>query len=166
MGRREEHRGIQADHGRRVLREERRELRYLLGRELRAGLTARLLSLFEVLAVIPADAKHVTWRPRDRRVQLRGRQGNTALRLARRVAEIPQEFLAGKQKVEHVVLVGGAAHEVDGRKNGVVPCDDAGRRDSTLLECAEPHVARTIARLTSASRRGHRRSGSLPSPAR
>src|SRR5207244_6105122 len=115
MGRREEHRGIRADHGRRVLREERRELRYLLGRELRAGLTARLLSLFEVLAVIPADAKHVTWWPRDRRMQLRGRQRNAASRLARRVAEVRQEFLAGKQKVEHVVFVGGAAHDAAGR---------------------------------------------------
>src|SRR4029077_8091746 len=149
---RKEDRLIRADHRRRVLREQRGELRDLRRRELRSGLPAGLLTFLEVLAVVPSHAEHVPWRPRDRRVELRAGQGDTASRLARRAAKVVQEFLAGEQQVEHVVLVGGPAHEVDRRKDGVVGRDDTGRRDTTVLERAEPHVVPTIARLTSAAR--------------
>src|SRR6267378_1951479 len=78
IGRGVQHRRIRPDYGRRVLCEERRVVRDLLRRELRAGLPARPFALLEVLAVIPPDVKDVARRTRDRRLKLRTRERNAA----------------------------------------------------------------------------------------
>src|SRR5437879_6392597 len=140
VGRGEQHRCIRSDDGRRVLREERRVIWYLLRRELRAGLPTGLFALLEMLAVVPADAEDVARRTRDRRLKLRGREWDTASSLARGRAKLRPELLAREQQVEHVVLVGRTAHEVDGRDDRVVRADDTRRRHAALLEGAEPQA--------------------------
>src|SRR2546430_4879075 len=138
--RREEHIRVRPHDGRRVLCEDRGKRGYLLWRQRRTGLSSRLLSFLEMLAVVPADAEHIPRRTRDRSVKLRAPKRNAPSRFPRGAAKLTQELVAGKQQVEHVVFVGRTTEEVYGRDDRVVRRNDTRRRHATLLERADPHA--------------------------
>src|SRR5438552_7810115 len=142
--RREEHIRVRPHDGRRVLCEDRGNRWYLLRRQRRTGPSSRLLAFLEMLAVVPADAEHVPRRTRDRSVKLRAPKRNAPFRFPRGAPELAQELIAGKQQVEEVVFLGGAAEEVHGRDDRVVRGYDTRRRHATLLERADPHASQCL----------------------
>src|SRR5438105_3024297 len=91
--RREKHSRVRSHDGRGVLCEDRGKRWYVLWRQRRTGLSSRLLSFLEMLAVVPADAEHVPWRTRDRSVKLRAPKRNAPSRFPRGAAKLAPELI-------------------------------------------------------------------------
>ena len=155
--RREEHIRVRPHDGRRVLCEDRGKRGYLLWRQRRTGLSSRLLSFLEMLAVVPADAEHIPRRTRDRSVKLRAPKRHAPFRFPRGAAKLAQELIAGKQQVEQVVFLARATEQVHGRDDRVVRGNDTRRRHATLLERADPHASPRLRPAAPVAPRARRR---------